>query len=129
MAENQADFTLTFRALCEAAVDAKGNAGARVLFADPSAFDGWTARWRERLSLEERPVEARRTAMLAANPMFIPRNHRIEAVIQDAEAGHFDKFHELVEVLAHPYDDQPDFADYAKPPTPGEEVQQTFCGT
>jgi uncharacterized protein YdiU (UPF0061 family) len=129
MAENQADFTLTFRALCEAAADAKGNAGARVLFADPSAFDGWTARWRERLSLEERPVEARRTAMLAANPMFIPRNHRIEAVIQDAEAGHFDKFHELVEVLAHPYDDQPDFADHAKPPAPGEEVQQTFCGT
>jgi uncharacterized protein YdiU (UPF0061 family) len=67
--------------------------------------------------------------MLAANPMFIPRNHRIEAVIQDAEAGRFDKFHEFVEVLAHPYDDQPEFADYGKPPAPGEEVRQTFCGT
>ncbi|ABE63723.1 protein of unknown function UPF0061 [Nitrobacter hamburgensis X14] len=129
MAENQADFTLTFRALCEAAADPKGNAGVRALFANPSAFDEWAARWRERLSLEERSAEARRTAMLAASPVFIPRNHRIEAAIQDAEAGHFDKFHELVEVLAHPYDDQPQFADYGKPPAPGEEVQQTFCGT
>jgi uncharacterized protein YdiU (UPF0061 family) len=67
--------------------------------------------------------------MRAVNPMFIPRNHRIEAAIADAEAGRFDKFHELVDVLAHPYDDQPEFADYAKPPTPAEEVQQTFCGT
>jgi uncharacterized protein YdiU (UPF0061 family) len=129
MAENQADFTLTFRALCEAAVGTKGNAGVRALFSNPSTFDEWATRWRERLSLEERPAEARRTAMLAANPMFIPRNHRIEAAIQDAEAGRFDKFHEFVEVLAHPYDDQPEFADYGKPPAPGEEVRQTFCGT
>jgi uncharacterized protein YdiU (UPF0061 family) len=61
--------------------------------------------------------------------MFIPRNHRIEAAISDAEAGRFGKFHELVNVLAQPYQDQPEFADYARPPTPGEEVQQTFCGT
>jgi uncharacterized protein YdiU (UPF0061 family) len=67
--------------------------------------------------------------MRAANPMFIPRNHRIAAAIQEAEAGHFDKFHELVEVLAHPYDDQPEYAHYGKPPAPGEEVLQTFCGT
>ena len=67
--------------------------------------------------------------MLSVNPMFIPRNHRIEAVIRDAEAGRFEKFHELVEVLAHPFDDQPKFADYAKPPQPEEEVRQTFCGT
>lgn len=67
--------------------------------------------------------------MRAVNPAFIPRNHRIEAAISDAEAGRFDKFHELVGVLAHPYQDQPEFGDYAKPPTAEEEVQQTFCGT
>ena len=42
------------------------------------------------------------------------------------------KFNELVEVLAvlaHPYDGQREFAEYAKPPAPEEEVQQTFCGT
>ena len=67
--------------------------------------------------------------MRAVNPMFIPRNHRIEEAIADVEAGRFDKFHELVDVLTHPYADQLEFAEYAKPPTPDEEVQQTFCGT
>ncbi|HRN99893.1 protein adenylyltransferase SelO [Nitrobacter sp.] len=129
MAENGADFTLTFRALCGAAADAKGDAEVRGLFTDPAAFDEWAGRWRERLSLEEQPAGMRRSEMLSVNPMFIPRNHRIEAAIRDAEAGRFETFHELVEVLAHPFDDQPKFADYAKPPRPEEEVRQTFCGT
>ncbi len=129
MADNQADFTLTFRALSEASVDATRDIGVRSLFANPAAFDQWAERWRERLGHEYQSGEARRSGMLSANPMFIPRNHRIQAAIADAEAGRLDKFHELADVLAHPYDDRPEYADYAKAPTPEEEVQQTFCGT
>ena len=129
MAENKADFTLTFRALSEAAADSESDKNVRALFAQPVAFDEWAVRWRERLSHEDQSAEARRASMQAVNPMFIPRNHRVEAAIADAQVGRFDKFHELVEVLAHPYDDQPEFADYANAPAPEEEVQRTFCGT
>ena len=129
MAESQADFTLTFRALCDAAADPKRDIDVRALFMNPGAFNDWAGRWRERLSREDQSPVARRASMRQVNPMFIPRNHRIEAAIVDAEAGRFDKFHELVDVMAYPYDDQPEFADYAKPPMPAEEVQQTFCGT
>lgn len=129
MAENEADFTSTFRALGEAAADSKRNKKVRALFAQPVDFDEWVGRWRERLYYEDQSAEARRASMHAVNPMFIPRNHRIEAAIADAEAGRFNKFHELVDVLANPYEEQPEFADYAKPPSPEEEVQQTFCGT
>ena len=129
MAENQADFTLTFRALSEAAADSERDADLRALFLNPAAFDEWAKRWRDRLSGEDQSAEVRRAQMLTVNPIFIPRNHRIEAAIADAEAGRFDKFNELVEVLAHPYDGQREFAEYAKPPAPEEEVQQTFCGT
>ena len=125
----KADFTLTFRALCEAAADPNRDPNVRALFMNPAAYDEWATQWRERLLREDQSGEARRAMMLMVNPMFIPRNHRIEAAIDDAEAGRFDKFHELVDVLARPYDDQPEFADYAKPPMPEEEVQQTFCGT
>ena len=38
-------------------------------------------------------------------------------------------FEELTKVLAKPFDDQPEFADYADPPKPEERVCQTFCGT
>ena len=129
MAENGADFTLTFRALSEVAVASKNAKDVRALFANPAAFDEWALRWQKRLSLEDMPAELRRASMLSVNPMFVPRNHRIEAVIEDANVGRFDNFNELVELLAHPYDDQPRFADYAKPPAPEEEVRQTFCGT
>jgi uncharacterized protein YdiU (UPF0061 family) len=129
MAENEADFTLTFRALSDAAADANRDRDVQALFVNPAAVDEWVKRWRERLSLESQYANERRASMRAANPMFIPRNHRIEAAISDAETGRFDKFHELMDVLAHPYRDQLEFAHYAKPPAPGEEVQQTFCGT
>ena len=129
MAANKADFTLTFRTLSEAAADTKWDEDFRALFADPDALDEWMKRWRERLAREDHSPETLRARMRQANPIFIPRNHRIEAAIADAEAGRFDRFNELVAVLARPYDEQPEFADYAKVPTPEEEIQQTFCGT
>ena len=130
MAENQADFTLTFRGLTEAAVNTTRDAQVRALFSNPAAFDEWAQRWRDRLSREDESASARRhTMMRAVNPKYIPRNHRLEAAIADAEVGSLDKFQQLVNVLARPYDDQPEYAEYAKAPLPEEEVQQTFCGT
>src|ERR1700710_2097579 len=48
MAKNQADFTLTFRRLSDAALDRLGDADVRQLFADPTAYDEWAVRWRQR---------------------------------------------------------------------------------
>jgi serine/tyrosine/threonine adenylyltransferase len=129
MAENKADFTLTFRVLSEAANDQSRDADVRSLFAKPAAFDEWAGRWRERMERESTSPQERRALMRAVNPLFIPRNHRIEAAIQEAEAGRFERFHELVDVLARPYEDQLAYAAYARPPEPGEEVLETFCGT
>jgi protein adenylyltransferase len=130
MAENHADFTLTFRRLCDAAADRAADEGVRRLFADPLAYDGWAARWRQRLSAEPQGASVRASSMRAVNPAFIPRNHRIEAVIEAAvEHDDFSSFHELLMVLSNPYEDQPAFAHYADPPAPQERVLQTFCGT
>jgi uncharacterized protein YdiU (UPF0061 family) len=64
------------------------------------------------------------------NPAFIPRNHRVEAVIEAAvQQGDLGPFEELVRVLKAPYMDQPSLAHYAAPPQPHEAVQKTFCGT
>ena len=55
--------------------------------------------------------------MRAVNPAFIPRNHRVEAVIQAAvNDDDYAPFEELLTVLAKPFEDQPDFAAYAEPP-------------
>jgi uncharacterized protein YdiU (UPF0061 family) len=128
MAEGQADFTLTFRRLCDSA---EGNDdGFRGLFNQPATIESWLPKWRDRLSREEVLPSERAAAMCAINPAFIPRNHRIEAVISAAqENGDFAPFQLLLEVLATPYRDQPEFASYADPPRPEERVLQTFCGT
>ncbi|MGA7070526.1 protein adenylyltransferase SelO [Bradyrhizobium sp.] len=130
MAKNEADFTLTFRRLSEAAEDANRDSGVRQHFADPAAYDQWAARWRQRIGEESQTPAERAAMMRAVNPAFIPRNHRIEAVIQAATGrDDFAPFEELLTVLSRPYEDQPAFSQYAEPPEPDQRVLQTFCGT
>src|ERR1700710_834097 len=114
MAKNQADFTLTFRRLGDAALDPARDAKVRALFAEPAAFDEWAVRWRQRISEEPQSPVEREALMRAINPAFIPRNHRVEAVIEAAvNRDDFKPFETLLTVLSKPYHDQPDFAGYA----------------
>ncbi len=129
MAKNQADFTLTFRRLGDIAADPANSEPVRELFVDPTAFDPWAARWRQRIAEEPQSPSERQSAMRSVNPAFIPRNHRVEAVIQAAVSDDFAPFEELLTVLSKPYEDQPAFAAYAEPPEPHQRVHQTFCGT
>ncbi len=128
MATHQADFTLTFRALCADAADPDLDT-ASAQFLDRDSYRAWAARWRARLALEPEHEAVRPAAMRAVNPAFIPRNHRVQAVIDAGLEGDFAPFEELLTVLAHPFDDQPQFARYAEPPLAHERVLQTFCGT
>jgi uncharacterized protein YdiU (UPF0061 family) len=130
MAKNAADFTLTFRGLGDAALDPANDDNARAQFIDPAAFDEWAKRWRERTALEPQSATERQAAMHAVNPAFIPRNHRVEAMIRAAvDNDDYAPFEELVKVLAKPYEDQAEYAAYADPPLPDQRVLQTFCGT
>ena len=117
MAANQADFTNSFRAL--------GGARARDQFTDPAAYDGWEVEWRAR---REGLPEAG-PLIRAANPVFIPRNHRVEQMIAAAVEGDYAPFHRINAVLAKPYEDRPEAEDLTRPPLPGEVVEATFCGT
>jgi serine/tyrosine/threonine adenylyltransferase len=138
MHRNQADFTLTFRGLCDVAADphphpdSDPDSGARVRgpIADTLGFDEWLKRWQLRLSRESVPHSVRAQSMRQVNPAYIPRNHRIEQMIVAAvERGDLAPFEELIAVLSQPFRDRAEYAAYANPPQPGERVLQTFCGT
>jgi uncharacterized protein YdiU (UPF0061 family) len=119
---------LTFRRLSDAAEGR--DEPVRSLFIDPTVFDTWASRWRERLKEEPQDAISRRTSMQAVNPAFIPRNHLVEAAIVAAvQRNDFEPFEEILTVLERPYEDQPTFTRYAEPPEPHERVLQTFCGT
>jgi uncharacterized protein YdiU (UPF0061 family) len=115
MAAQDADFTVTFRALAEGTL-VPGLAGTE-------AFETWLGDWRARLgATDPGPV------MRAANPAVIPRNHRVEAMIAAAVQGDLGPMHALTDSLAKPYAAAPDDP-LRQPPAREEEVRQTFCGT
>jgi len=121
MAETGADFTNTFRGL-------SGDLEA-IELSDRAALKHWAERWRARRERDGRGDHAQTAQMRAANPAYIPRNHRIEAMIDTALQGDYARFRKLLAVTAHPFDDQPENAEFRAPPLPGEAVRQTFCGT
>lgn len=86
-------------------------------------------RWRARLGEEARPPEHVTEQLRTKNPALIPRNHQVERVIAEAEAGDFTRFHRLLTALRDPYAEHPDHGEYRDAPTPEEEVEETFCGT
>jgi uncharacterized protein YdiU (UPF0061 family) len=132
MAQNKADFSLTFRGLVEAAASPGRDAGVRNLFTDPAAYDSWAEAWRRRLADDGSvTVQERMFVMRAANPAVIPRNHLVEEAISAAvNNSDFGPFEELIAVLARPFEDLPAaLARYAVPPRPDQVVRQTFCGT
>jgi uncharacterized protein YdiU (UPF0061 family) len=130
MAANRADFTLTFRQLCDAAAGPEGDVGVRALFADPDAYDVWAGGWRRRLAEEAVSAEERAVSMRLASPAFIPRNHIVAAALDAAvERQDFRPFEELLEVVSRPYEDRTGLERYVTPARPEECVSQTFCGT
>jgi len=131
MADNRADFTLTFYHLSRLADQpSEQDNDLRNLFDHPAQIDAWLAKWRQRLRLGSQSNEARQQAMQAINPVYIPRNHQIEAAIRAAEdRGDFSVFHELHTVLKNPYGQQEGKEGYMQAPQPEEVVEYTFCGT
>jgi uncharacterized protein YdiU (UPF0061 family) len=123
MAAEGADFTLTFRGLCDAA-DGR-DISVQTLFKDKTEFNAWLERWRTRLAGEPAPA----TVMRAVNPMFIPRNHLVEAALTAAERDDYEPFEDLLAVVSRPFEDNPVLARFAVPPREDERVLQTFCGT
>lgn len=129
MAEQQLDFTLTFRRLADLADENTSDTVAE-LFDFPEPMQAWLDRWRERSAREQNTAADRQALMYAANPVFIPRNHLVEASILAAtEEGDFSLFHQLVDVLEEPHQYRSELVRFATPPRPEEVVRQTFCGT
>jgi serine/tyrosine/threonine adenylyltransferase len=115
----RADLTTSFRAL----------AGALRGGAVPDGLGGWAGRWRERLAAEGADPHAAADAMDRVNPLYIPRNHRVEEALAAATAGDLDPFSRLLDVVRRPFDERPGLEAYAEPAPADDAPYVTFCGT
>ena len=70
-------------------------------------LQAWLERYAARLADDAFDAEASRSSMRAANPRFVLRNYLVQQVIDRAEQGDTSGIDELLDVMRHPYDDQP----------------------
>ncbi len=120
--ENRVDWTSVWRALAETA---RGEpAPARDLFLAREEFDTWVGRWLPRLP----DPAAAATAMDAVNPVYIPRNHKVQEALDAATAGDLGPVNRLLAAIADPYVVRPGLEAYAEP-DPNGRGYVTFCGT
>lgn len=123
--DEKLDYTLSFRKLA-GLVDPDTGSDT---FERTSAFQDFFQHWQERIhhqGLDARTIQDR---MNRVNPVFIPRNHKIEEVIEAGLKDDFSPFHEMNQVLQNPFEEQKEFSSYQLAPRPEETVRATFCGT
>ena len=128
MEDSHADFTLVFRHLSKFLLG--DNSTVLQQFGLSASFDDWLQRWQNRLKLEEGRPETHALAMDRINPIYTPRNHKVEEALS-AAVNHDDMkpFSRLLQVLSHPFDEVEGQEEYS---TPGPQLNapyQTFCGT
>ena len=123
----QADFTMTFRALASALTQGFDVFAAQLL--EPDKLQPWFARWQGRLALEPLDPAVRAAAMDAVNPLYIPRNQRLDAALGAAEAGDLAPFSGMLAAVSQPNAAQPGWEDYSAIPADGSPHHVTFCGT
>ncbi|MGR8981035.1 MAG: protein adenylyltransferase SelO [Gammaproteobacteria bacterium] len=82
-----------------------------------SEYRGRVSQWLRdyigRLQQDATPNEKRRRRMNAVNPKYVLRNYLAQLAIDEAERGNFNEVNALLELLRHPYDEQPGKEDYA----------------
>jgi len=124
MKNNQADYTNTFLKIQSVSIPEDK------LYKKES-FTNFMEQWQQRIAMENMTMEKHKKLMSEHNPVYIPRNHQVEAVLKSAtENNDYAPFHLLMKVLEHPYTSHAENTVYQEPPSPDfESYYQTFCGT
>ncbi|OYY74200.1 MAG: hypothetical protein B7Y40_05520 [Gammaproteobacteria bacterium 28-57-27] len=120
----ETDYTLFFRALADLpdTQDAEALlACIRPAWYAPQDIQGetrqqildWLHRYLDRRREDAREPAERHAAMNAINPKYVLRNYLAQQAIDRAQAGDVSMVEQLLELLRHPYDEQPEHAHYA----------------
>ncbi|MGG7099230.1 protein adenylyltransferase SelO [Rhodococcus sp. 24CO] len=127
LAEHGADWTGSFRALAD---ELRGNSAPLDTLVPRDHIAPWLQRWHEALTEQGRGGAETASAMDRVNPLYIPRNHQLDAALRAATDGDLVPFEKLLEVVTHPFDRRDEWSDFTAPaPQIFSETFQTFCGT
>jgi hypothetical protein len=131
MARARADYTLTFRALCSvsAAANAADASFVTAFGAHENDASAWLNRYRSALREQDTPEAERMTAMRSTNPAYVLRNYLAQAAIERAQRRDFSEVGRLLAALRAPFDERPQFEDYAKPAPDWAQSIEVSCSS
>ena len=92
-------------------------------------FVNWKNEWKKRSELNNSTKEKQIKLMKKNNPTVIPRNHKVEEALAEADKGSLDKMKKLLAILKNPYDNQNNIQEYQTPAPSNNEKYQTISGT
>jgi len=126
--EHQSDYTSTLRSLSEVARGDDSTLPPRL--EDSDVFQVWKAQWLNRLDEQPGGREGAGKAMDALNPVYIPRNHKVEEALEAALEDDLTPFRTLLKVVSNPFEMRPEWEAYVGPaPQTFTDGYKTFCGT
>ena len=120
MKNNNADYTNTFCHLMGVKLDDE-------IYKNDD-FKNWYNEWQKRLKLNN-SSDKHLELMKTNNPVVIPRNHKVEEALTDADKGNLETMNKFLKVLIKPYSVQENIIEFQKPAPISDEKYQTFCGT
>ncbi|MBU5352225.1 protein adenylyltransferase SelO [Paenibacillus silvae] len=123
MEKHAADYTNTFVALTQKRWESS-------TLSTHSDSNDWYERWQARLGRQSESADAVLQLMKRSNPAVIPRNDRVEEVLERAERdGDYTLLQPLLDILQHPYAYTPEQEQFAAKPVSCDPAYKTFCGT
>ena len=122
MESNQADYTNTFCYLMK--IDTNDD----LKFKDIN-FINWLKEWENRILINNGSKEKSINLMKKTNPIFIPRNHKVEEALENANKNNFQHLNDLLDVVKKPYTNNENLKQYKRPANLNGIKYQTFCGT
>ncbi|MGF1842195.1 YdiU family protein [Vibrio clamense] len=126
--EQDVDFTQFFRSLSQVVGGEKNE--TEKLIKQTEEWTAWNKKWHQRLDRNPISPAERTDLMDSHNPVYIPRNHKIEEAILAAEQNNdFRPFERLLKVLENPFKVQPGCEEFAQPAPSDFGPYRTFCGT
>ena len=121
MHQKKVDYTNTFCHLMDFNIDKNQEF-------EGNDFKNWKKRWQERLLKNNSSPQKYMKLMRSVNPLVIPRNHKVEEALNEANKNSMEPLKKLLSVISKPYSEQKEILDY-QIPSSSKNKYQTFCGT
>jgi serine/tyrosine/threonine adenylyltransferase len=123
MHQNKVDYTNTF---CHLMNELKKD---NTIY-ENQEFVRWEKKLKERRKINNNSPENSNKLMRDSNPLVIPRNHKVEEALKEAENNNdLTSVKKLVEALKTPYKKVSNISIYQSPPETTNVKYKTYCGT